>query len=84
MWNEIDLLINDDTGSGRLSVGSGRECGTALYQVDTLVKITSSDKVSELQSSYAEAYFRLFVKQICSVCFLLASRVLPVVCLDSV
>ncbi|KYO39715.1 kinetochore-associated protein 1 [Alligator mississippiensis] len=45
MWNEIDLLINDDTGSGRLSVGSGRECGTALYQVDTLVKITSSDKV---------------------------------------
>uniref|UniRef100_A0A7M4F655 Kinetochore associated 1 n=1 Tax=Crocodylus porosus TaxID=8502 RepID=A0A7M4F655_CROPO len=45
MWNEIDLLINDDTGSGRLSAGSGQECGTALYQVDTLVKITSSDKV---------------------------------------
>uniref|UniRef100_A0A8C9N345 Kinetochore associated 1 n=1 Tax=Serinus canaria TaxID=9135 RepID=A0A8C9N345_SERCA len=44
MWNEIELLLNEDTG--RLPVGLGQECGTALYQVDTLLQITSSEKVS--------------------------------------
>ncbi|XP_049623699.1 kinetochore-associated protein 1 [Suncus etruscus] len=41
MWNEIELLTNDDTGSGYLSVGSQKEHGTALYQVDLLAKISS-------------------------------------------
>uniref|UniRef100_A0A2I3GHK7 Kinetochore associated 1 n=1 Tax=Nomascus leucogenys TaxID=61853 RepID=A0A2I3GHK7_NOMLE len=45
MWNDIELLTNDDTGSGYLSVGSRKEHGTALYQVDVLVKI-SSEKAS--------------------------------------
>lgn len=45
MWNEIELLANDDTGTVQLPVGLGRECGTALYQVDTLLQITSSEKV---------------------------------------
>uniref|UniRef100_A0A8C0HGN4 Kinetochore associated 1 n=1 Tax=Chelonoidis abingdonii TaxID=106734 RepID=A0A8C0HGN4_CHEAB len=45
MWNDIELLTNDDTGSGRLNIDSRQECGTALYQEDTLVKITSSEKV---------------------------------------
>ncbi|XP_054502063.2 kinetochore-associated protein 1 [Agelaius phoeniceus] len=44
MWNEIELLLNEDTG--QLPVGLGQECGTALYQVDTLLQITSSEKVS--------------------------------------
>lgn len=44
MWTDIELLTNDDTGSGYLSVGSGKEHGTALYQVDLLAKI-SSEKV---------------------------------------
>ncbi|NXD27282.1 KNTC1 protein, partial [Spelaeornis formosus] len=44
MWNNIELLLNDD--SGQLPVGLGHECGTALYQVDTLLQITSSEKVS--------------------------------------
>ncbi|XP_062470113.1 kinetochore-associated protein 1 [Pezoporus occidentalis] len=46
MWNDIELLTNDDTGSERLPVGLGHECGTALYQVNTLLQITSSEKVS--------------------------------------
>ncbi|XP_038618823.1 kinetochore-associated protein 1 [Tachyglossus aculeatus] len=46
MWNEIELLTSDDTGNGCLSIGSREEHGTALYQVDTLVKISSSEKVS--------------------------------------
>ncbi|XP_006894765.1 PREDICTED: kinetochore-associated protein 1 [Elephantulus edwardii] len=41
MWNDIELLTSDDTGSGFLSVGSREEHGTALYQVDLLVKISS-------------------------------------------
>uniref|UniRef100_A0A2K5JFY5 Uncharacterized protein n=1 Tax=Colobus angolensis palliatus TaxID=336983 RepID=A0A2K5JFY5_COLAP len=45
MWNDIELLTNDDTGSGYLSVSSRKEHGTALYQVDMLVKI-SSEKAS--------------------------------------
>ncbi|XP_042090526.1 kinetochore-associated protein 1 isoform X4 [Ovis aries] len=45
MWTDIELLTNDDTGSGYLSVGSGKEHGTALYQVDLLAKI-SSEKAS--------------------------------------
>ncbi|KAF3820625.1 hypothetical protein GH733_005170 [Mirounga leonina] len=45
MWNEIELLTSDDTGSGYLSVGSRKEHGTALYQVDLLAKI-SSEKAS--------------------------------------
>ncbi|NWV62831.1 KNTC1 protein, partial [Malurus elegans] len=44
MWNDIELLLNED--SGQLPVGLGQECGTALYQVDTLLQITSSEKVS--------------------------------------
>nr|XP_030716037.1 kinetochore-associated protein 1 isoform X5 [Globicephala melas] len=45
MWSDIELLTNDDTGSGYLSVGSRKEHGTALYQVDLLAKI-SSEKAS--------------------------------------
>ncbi|XP_054568471.1 kinetochore-associated protein 1 [Eptesicus fuscus] len=45
MWNEIELLTSDDTGSGYLDVGSRKEHGTALYQVDLLAKI-SSEKAS--------------------------------------
>ncbi|KAM5237722.1 kinetochore-associated protein 1 [Ctenodactylus gundi] len=45
MWSDIELLTSDDTGSGYLSVGSRKEIGTALYQVDLLVKI-SSEKAS--------------------------------------
>uniref|UniRef100_A0A8C3KUS0 Kinetochore associated 1 n=1 Tax=Calidris pygmaea TaxID=425635 RepID=A0A8C3KUS0_9CHAR len=46
MWNDIELLTNDDTGTEQLPVGFGHECGTALYQVDKLLQITSSEKVS--------------------------------------
>ncbi|NWU93456.1 KNTC1 protein, partial [Upupa epops] len=53
MWNDIELLANDDTGSMQLPVGLGRECGTALYQVDTLLQITSSEKVSVNPQLYA-------------------------------
>ncbi|KFV05849.1 Kinetochore-associated protein 1, partial [Pterocles gutturalis] len=51
MWNDIELLANDDTGS--CPVGLGHECGTALYQVDTLLQIRSSETVSVNPQLYA-------------------------------
>ncbi|XP_023383915.1 kinetochore-associated protein 1 [Pteropus vampyrus] len=41
MWSDIELLTSDDTGSGYLSVGSRKEHGTALYQVDLLAQVSS-------------------------------------------
>ncbi|KFU90225.1 Kinetochore-associated protein 1, partial [Chaetura pelagica] len=46
-------LANDDTGKEQLPVGLGHECGTALYQVDTLLQITSSEKVCVNPQLYA-------------------------------
>uniref|UniRef100_A0A663MMH6 Kinetochore associated 1 n=1 Tax=Athene cunicularia TaxID=194338 RepID=A0A663MMH6_ATHCN len=53
MWDDIELLANDDTGNEHLPIGLGHECGTALYQVDTLLQITSSEKVSVNPQLYA-------------------------------
>ncbi|NWS75438.1 KNTC1 protein, partial [Crotophaga sulcirostris] len=53
MWNDIELLASDDTGNQQFSVGLGHERGTALYQVDTLLQITSSEKVSVNPQLYA-------------------------------
>ncbi|XP_051888411.1 kinetochore-associated protein 1 isoform X2 [Pristis pectinata] len=46
MWNDVELLTNDDTGNGRLNIEARKESGAALYQVDTVVKISSSETVS--------------------------------------
>ncbi|XP_069475728.1 kinetochore-associated protein 1 [Ambystoma mexicanum] len=53
MWNDVEFLLNDDTGSCRLTIGSRQECGTALYQVDTLLKISSSEKELNVPKMYA-------------------------------
>ncbi|CAO2629625.1 Kinetochore-associated protein 1 [Lemmus lemmus] len=45
MWNNIQLLTSDDTGSGHVNFGLRKENVTALYQVDLLGKI-SSEKAS--------------------------------------
>ncbi|RXN10649.1 kinetochore-associated 1 isoform X1 [Labeo rohita] len=48
MWNNVELLLNEDTNTVRLSGDAEQESGNALYQVDTLVKLSSSEKVSGL------------------------------------
>ncbi|XP_039218490.1 kinetochore-associated protein 1 isoform X3 [Crotalus tigris] len=45
MWDNVELLMSEDTGSGQLSISSRQECGSALYQMNTLLKMTSSQKV---------------------------------------
>lgn len=44
MWNNVDLLINEDTNTVRLCGES--EQGSALYQVDTLLRISASEQVN--------------------------------------
>ncbi|NXF04139.1 KNTC1 protein, partial [Smithornis capensis] len=46
MWSDIDFLVTDDTWTLELPVGLGQGCGTALYQVNTLLQVTSSEEVS--------------------------------------
>ncbi|XP_066511842.1 kinetochore-associated protein 1-like [Hoplias malabaricus] len=51
MWNNVELLINEDTNTVRLS--SDSEQGSALYQVDTLVRISPSEQVQANPRIYA-------------------------------
>ncbi|KAI1901176.1 hypothetical protein AGOR_G00057490 [Albula goreensis] len=53
MWNDVELLTNDDTNTVRLCIDSRQECGSALYQVDTLVKLSSSEKLLSNPKLYA-------------------------------
>uniref|UniRef100_A0A8C5RYV2 Kinetochore associated 1 n=1 Tax=Laticauda laticaudata TaxID=8630 RepID=A0A8C5RYV2_LATLA len=74
MWDDVELLTSDDTGSGQLSITSRQECGSALYQMNTLVKITSSKKV--LSNPELNAY------NLSDGCVLVADR--TVVVLDNI
>ncbi|XP_010770694.1 kinetochore-associated protein 1, partial [Notothenia coriiceps] len=42
MWSDVELLTNEDTNPVRLS---SEENGSGLYQVDTLVKISTANEV---------------------------------------
>nr|XP_029134669.1 kelch-like protein 29 [Labrus bergylta] len=49
MWRNVELLTNKDTNTVCLGVLSREENGSSLYQVDTLVKIsTATQDLSEL------------------------------------
>ncbi|KAM9447123.1 kinetochore-associated protein 1-like [Clarias gariepinus] len=51
MWNNVELLLNEDTNTVRLS--GEQEPGSALYQVDTLLRISASDQVPPNSRIYA-------------------------------
>ncbi|XP_043096489.1 kinetochore-associated protein 1 isoform X3 [Puntigrus tetrazona] len=53
MWNQVELLLNEDTNTIRLYSDVEQESGNALYQVDTLVKLSSSEKVVSNPKVYA-------------------------------
>ncbi|XP_063000381.1 kinetochore-associated protein 1 [Elgaria multicarinata webbii] len=55
MWDDVELLASDDTGSGQLRLHSRQECGSALYQMNTLLKVTSSEKVLSNPELYASS-----------------------------
>ncbi|XP_071339118.1 kinetochore-associated protein 1 isoform X1 [Trachinotus anak] len=45
MWSDVELLTNEDTNTVRLGNVSREESGSGLYQVDTLVKISTASEV---------------------------------------
>ncbi|XP_020511565.2 kinetochore-associated protein 1 [Labrus bergylta] len=45
MWSDVELLTNEDTNTVRLGGVSREESGSGLYQVDTLVKISTATEV---------------------------------------
>uniref|UniRef100_A0A3Q1HII4 Kinetochore associated 1 n=1 Tax=Acanthochromis polyacanthus TaxID=80966 RepID=A0A3Q1HII4_9TELE len=45
MWSEVELLTNEDTNTVRFDSVSKEENGSGLYQVDTLVKISTANEV---------------------------------------
>ncbi|KAM4577000.1 kinetochore-associated protein 1 isoform 1-T1 [Odontesthes bonariensis] len=45
MWSDVELLTNEDTNTVRFDSVSREENGSGLYQVDTLVKISSTNQV---------------------------------------
>ncbi|XP_009300259.2 kinetochore-associated protein 1 isoform X2 [Danio rerio] len=55
MWNNVELLLNEDTNTVRLYNDVEQESGNALYQVDNLVKISSSEKVVSKPNVYASS-----------------------------
>ncbi|XP_047447768.1 kinetochore-associated protein 1 [Mugil cephalus] len=44
-WSEVELLTNEDTNTVRFDSVSREENGSGLYQVDTLVKISTANEV---------------------------------------
>ncbi|TNN54572.1 Kinetochore-associated protein 1 [Liparis tanakae] len=45
MWSDVELLTNEDTNTVRFGSVSKEENGSGLYQVDTLVKISTGNEV---------------------------------------
>ncbi|XP_078106919.1 kinetochore-associated protein 1 isoform X1 [Sander vitreus] len=45
MWSDVELLTNEDTNTVRFGSVSREENGSGLYQVDTLVKISTANEV---------------------------------------
>uniref|UniRef100_A0A671UHV5 Kinetochore associated 1 n=1 Tax=Sparus aurata TaxID=8175 RepID=A0A671UHV5_SPAAU len=51
MWSDVELLTNEDTNTVRFGSVSREENGSGLYQVDTLVKISTVEADPCLSSS---------------------------------
>ncbi len=45
MWSDVELLTNEDTNTVRFGNVSREESDSGLYQVDTLVKISTANEV---------------------------------------
>uniref|UniRef100_A0A673J6Y3 RZZ complex subunit KNTC1/ROD C-terminal domain-containing protein n=1 Tax=Sinocyclocheilus rhinocerous TaxID=307959 RepID=A0A673J6Y3_9TELE len=54
MWSNVELLLNEETNTVRL-YSDEQESGSALYQVDSLVKLSSSEKVLSDPKLYASS-----------------------------
>ncbi|MEJ1282073.1 kinetochore associated 1 [Cricetulus griseus] len=64
MWNNVELLTSDDTGSGHINGGSRKENVTALYQVDLLGRISSEKAfVKRDNDEYQRTYHNFIIEK---------------------
>ncbi|KAH0502245.1 Kinetochore-associated protein 1 [Microtus ochrogaster] len=64
MWNNVQLLTSDDTGSGHVNFGLRKENVTALYQVDLLGKFSSEKAfVEKANDEYQHTYQNLIIEK---------------------
>lgn len=56
MWSDVEVLTNEDTNTVRLSSVTGEDNGNGLYQVDTLVKISSANEVRNATNFHTVVY----------------------------
>lgn len=66
-WSDVELLTNEDTNTVRFGSVSREENGSGLYQVDTLVKISTANEVmNDTLYSTPVIYYVLTLNQGCS------------------
>uniref|UniRef100_A0A3Q3FET0 Kinetochore associated 1 n=1 Tax=Labrus bergylta TaxID=56723 RepID=A0A3Q3FET0_9LABR len=61
MWSDVELLTNEDTNTVRLGGVSREESGSGLYQVDTLVKISTATEADPSLSSSSGSNWSIVV-----------------------
>uniref|UniRef100_A0AAQ4R031 Kinetochore associated 1 n=1 Tax=Gasterosteus aculeatus aculeatus TaxID=481459 RepID=A0AAQ4R031_GASAC len=60
-WSDVELLTNEDTNTVRLGGVSKEENGSGLYQVDTLVKISTASETDPRLSSSSGSNWNIVV-----------------------
>lgn len=66
MWNDVELLTNEDTNTVRLGSVSREDNCSGLYQVDTLVRIATDQQVKRF---YSPTFLSQSIMQRCSLDF---------------
>uniref|UniRef100_A0A8C4EG18 Kinetochore associated 1 n=1 Tax=Dicentrarchus labrax TaxID=13489 RepID=A0A8C4EG18_DICLA len=61
MWSDVELLTNEDTNTVRIGSVSREENGSGLYQVDTLVKISTANEADPCLSSSSGSNWSIVV-----------------------
>lgn len=66
MWGDVEILTNEDTNTVRFGSVSTEENGSGLYQVDTLVKISTTNEVMVV-NIYMNVTITLVMQPCCSI-----------------
>lgn len=53
-WSDVELLTNEDTNTVRFGNVSREESDSGLYQLDTLVKISTANEVTLMNCQYLQ------------------------------
>ncbi|CAM9688149.1 unnamed protein product [Lampetra fluviatilis] len=74
MWTEVEFLSGEEQSGTRLGCGSSQERGNALYQIDTLLKVSPSEKVLTSPRVWLQSSNAGFILTVDSTVTLLSSN----------